>query len=61
VATDERTTWHVRLPDGRRTREYVNLEAAQRAAARGEVYTDEEYEVLTHVEVRPTNKRRGKR
>jgi hypothetical protein len=51
----------VRVEDGRRTREYVNLEAAQRAAARGEVYTDEEYEALTRVVLRPTNKRKGKR
>ena len=61
MATDERTTWHVRVEDGRRTREYINLGAAQRAAARGEVYTDEEYEVLTRVMLRPTNKRKGKR
>ena len=35
--------YYLRLADGRRTRTYTTLQAAQRAAARGEVFTDEDY------------------
>lgn len=36
--------FYLRLPDGRRTRLYIALDAAERAAARGETFTDDEYE-----------------
>ena len=35
--------FYLRLPDVRRTRLYIALDAARRAMERGEVFTDEEY------------------
>lgn len=40
---------HWRAPDGRRTGSYVSIEAAQRAAERGELYTEAEYAARTQV------------
>ncbi len=35
--------FYLRLPDGRRTRLYIELAACYRAVERGEVFTDDEY------------------
>lgn len=53
----ESTGHHLRTPDGRRTRIYTTLEAAQKAAARGELYTDAEYAALTAIASAPRKKK----
>ena len=53
----ESTGYYVRAADGRRTRIYINLEAARRAEARGELYTDEEYAALTAITSPPKRKK----
>lgn len=42
---------YLRNAAGLRTRLYVTLEAAERALARGEIYTDDDYRELTRIHI----------
>jgi hypothetical protein len=53
----EGTGHYIRAVDGRRTRLYATIEAAQRAADRGELYDDAGYAALVAMAAPPKRKK----
>lgn len=53
--------YFLRCPEGKRTRLYITMEAAARALARGETYTEEEYRKKTEIPKTPERKHYGTR